>query len=353
MIHDSHGNLLCAGTDALVNTVNTVGVMGKGIALQFKQAHPGNFKAYKAACDRGEVQLGRMFVYDAGQLVSPRWIINFPTKKHWRARSKLADIESGLDDLRSVLEALDVRSVAIPPLGCGNGGLDWRDVRPLIIKKLSGLDADIALYPPTGAPAPADMPISTERPRLTVAKATIVKTLSRYTGPAAGATLIEVQKLAYFLQTSGLLLNLHFQKARYGPYADNLRHVLTSLEGHYLTGYGDGSKTVWDADPIDVLPGAAEQATEVLAEHPEVDERIREVLQLVAGFESAYGLELLATVHWVATRERHGGRLLDIVSRIGRWSDRKRGMFSPRHIEAAVDRLTESGWVPALKASTS
>jgi O-acetyl-ADP-ribose deacetylase (regulator of RNase III) len=124
------GNLLEADVDALVNTVNTKGVMGKGIALQFRRAFPENYEAYRAACDAGEVRLGRMFVFLTGRLERPRVIINFPTKGHWKSRSRLTDVEAGLHDLRRVLVEYGVDSVALPPLGCGLGGLRWAEVRP-------------------------------------------------------------------------------------------------------------------------------------------------------------------------------------------------------------------------------
>src|SRR5690349_18305845 len=126
------GNILEADAQALVNTVNTVGVMGKGIALQFKKAFPEMFEAYEAACKAKELQPGRMHVYDRGSLLNPRYIINFPTKRHWKGKSKLADIEVGLDALVGELESRGITSVAIPPLGCGHGGLDWEVVHPLI-----------------------------------------------------------------------------------------------------------------------------------------------------------------------------------------------------------------------------
>lgn len=155
MLREAEGNLLEATVDALVNTVNTVGVMGKGIALQFKQAYPENFRAYKAACRRGEVQIGRMFVVETGLLGQPRWIINFPTKQHWRSRSRIDDIKSGLADLRRVLQEVHARSVVVPALGCGNGGLDWCEVRPLIVEALGDIpDVEVIVYPPTGAPPP-------------------------------------------------------------------------------------------------------------------------------------------------------------------------------------------------------
>src|SRR4029079_5704301 len=133
MIEIAKGNLLEAPVEALVNTVNTEGIMGKGIALQFKQAYPEMFKAYERACRAKQGRLGRMDVHDLGGLVGgPRWIINFPTKGHWRAKSKLSDIEAGLPDLISKICQLQIRSIAVPPLGCGNGGLNWAQVRPRI-----------------------------------------------------------------------------------------------------------------------------------------------------------------------------------------------------------------------------
>jgi O-acetyl-ADP-ribose deacetylase (regulator of RNase III) len=156
---DATGNLLDADVDALVNTVNTVGVMGKGIALQFKTAFPTNFKAYERACKDHQVRLGKMFVFDAGQLLKPRWIINFPTKGHWRSNSKLVDVACGLDDLRRVIDELGIGSIAVPPLGCGNGGLDWGDVRPLIEGKLADLNTEVLVFAPDGTAAASDVAV--------------------------------------------------------------------------------------------------------------------------------------------------------------------------------------------------
>ncbi|MEQ1843343.1 MAG: macro domain-containing protein [Verrucomicrobiales bacterium] len=154
MISIASGNLLRAEVDALVNTVNTVGVMGKGLALQFKQAFPANTRAYEAACKGGEVQVGRMFVTQTGQF-EPRLIINFPTKEHWKANSRLVDIESGLTDLIRVIREERVQSIAIPPLGCGFGGLRWEDVRPLIERVFESLpEVQVLLHAPDKAVAP-------------------------------------------------------------------------------------------------------------------------------------------------------------------------------------------------------
>ena len=163
MILISQGNLLVAPVDALVNTVNIVGIMGKGIALQFKQAFPAMYRDYEMTCKAGEVQLGKMHVFDLGGLASvPRWIINFPTKGHWRERSRLTDIETGLEDLVATVLRLGIRSIAIPPLGCGNGGLNWADVRPRIEAAFTYLpDVNVLLFEPeSGTQRSAPLPAS-------------------------------------------------------------------------------------------------------------------------------------------------------------------------------------------------
>src|SRR3954463_11028724 len=140
MIRITRGNLLEADAEALVNTVNTVGVMGKGIALMFKEAFPENFKAYYDACKNKEISIGRIFVTERRDVMGgPRWIVNFPTKEHWRSPSKIEWIEEGLADLRRFIEDCKVRSIALPPLGSGNGGLDWEKVRARIVENLQSL----------------------------------------------------------------------------------------------------------------------------------------------------------------------------------------------------------------------
>jgi O-acetyl-ADP-ribose deacetylase (regulator of RNase III) len=358
MIVETEGNLLDAVADALVNTVNTVGVMGKGIALQFKQAFPDNYRAYEAACRRGEVEIGRMFVTETGLLGEPRLVINFPTKRHWRSRSRIGDIEAGLEDLRRVISNYAIKSVAVPPLGCGNGGLNWRDVRPLITAALGDLrDVEVMVYPPKGAPSASSMPVHTARPRMTIGRAALLLLLGQYgrlrqvEEPAApdGASLLEIQKLMYFLQESGEPLRLSFAKARYGPYAENLNPVLQALEGHYLRGYGDRSQEVRKLSPVTVMPGAEGEARGTLARDSQpTANRIDAVLDLATGFASAYGLELLATVHWVMTRE--GGTLMEppaLASLVQDWSQRKGRLFTTAHIRTAAEHLMRHGWLAA------
>jgi O-acetyl-ADP-ribose deacetylase (regulator of RNase III) len=334
------GNLLEADAEALVNTVNTKGVMGKGVALQFKRAFPENYQAYRAACAAGRVQLGRMFVFDSGRMERPRYIINFPTKDHWRSRSRLADIDAGLEDLRRVLAELKIESVALPPLGCGLGGLRWADVRPRIERALGTVPVRVLVFEPHGAPAPEEMPERRARPRMTAFRATLVWLLSRYLAPGETASPLEVQKLLYFLQEAGEPLGLEFEKQRYGPYADAARHAVIHIEGHYVTGFGDGT------GPGDVrpLPGAVDEAETFLADHPRTRERYERVVELIDGFETPYGLELLATTHWVATHEDAGGPAA-AADRVRAWSQRKHHLFTDEHVTVAWKRLEEGGWL--------
>jgi len=343
MIKETTGNLLRSDAQALVNTVNTVGVAGKGIALQFRQAFPENFRAYQRAAKMGEVVPGRMFVWETGQLDNPRYIINFPTKRHWRDKSRLDDIEHGLDDLVRIIEAYKIRSIAVPPLGCGNGGLDWGEVRPLILDRLREVDTDVRLFAPFGAPDVDQMPIRTKRPRMTLGRAALILLLKQYReSDLFRLSALEVQKLAYFLQESGETLRLKYVRARYGPYAENLNHVLIAMEGHYTTGLGDRSR-----EPhIGILEGADIAAAQFLEAHPATLENLRKVSQLVQDWETPYGLELLATVHWSLA---HAGLSLSdrpsIYEFVASWTTRKAQLFKPRQIDRAIDHLVEIGFV--------
>lgn len=347
MIERTTGNLLQADVEALVNTVNTDGFMGKGIALQFKQAFPANFDAYRKAVDRGEVRPGSMFVFETGSMLGPRWIINFPTKRHWRQNSRIEDIESGLEALVREIRARNVRSIAIPPLGCGNGGLDWNEVRPRIERALAEVpEVRVVLFEPKGAPDPRTTPVGTARPDLTPARALLIALMHRYGELAYRRTLLEIQKLGYFLQEAGEPLRLRFEAGHYGPYAANLNKVLERLEGHFTRGYSGSQKP--DVE-IDLLPGAYEEATTFLADLPESRERLQQVSDLIEGFETPYGMELLASVHWVATREPRVADASGAVVAVHGWNARKRKVFRADHVEIAWGRLVEAGWVaPAI-----
>jgi O-acetyl-ADP-ribose deacetylase (regulator of RNase III) len=337
--YSTGGNLLDADVDALVNSVNTVGVMGKGVALQFRRAFPANYRAYVAACRRGEVELGKMFVWETGRM-RPRLIINFPTKAHWRAKSRLDAIEKGLADLRRVLIQRDVESVALPPLGCGLGGLRWGDVRPRIEAALGDLPIPVLVFPPHGAPEPATMPDQTRRPKMTPGRAALVGLLARYLEPGERATPLEVQKLLYFLQAAGEPLKLAFVKQRYGPYADAVRHLVRQLEGHYVIGFGDGT----GQGAITLLPGVRDEAERFLADQSETHERFERVARLIEGFETPYGLELLATTHWAAAQEGADSPE-EAAERVQSWSERKDRLFTAEHVAVAWERLADGGWI--------
>jgi O-acetyl-ADP-ribose deacetylase (regulator of RNase III) len=343
MIEDGAGNLLEADVEALVNTVNTVGYMGKGIALQFKQAYPENFATYAQAVRRGEVQPGRMLVVPTGFVTNPRYIINFPTKRHWRGQSRIEDIEAGLEALVFEIKRLELRSIAIPPLGCGNGGLDWADVKPRVVRALAKVpEVRALLFGPRGAPAPSDMPIRTRRPQMTPGRALLVKLMEQYLGLAYRLTLLEIHKLAYFLQESGEPLRLRYEKGHYGPYATNLNNVLERIEGHFIRGYGDSQKP--DVE-IGLLRGATEEADAFLASRDESQDRLRRVAELIEGFETRYGMELLSSVHWVATQPGNVRTAEDAITAVQSWNDRKRRMFSPAHIRVAWNQLAETAWL--------
>ena len=180
MIRFKTGNILAEDAEALVNTINCVGVMGRGIALQFKKAFPENFRAYAEACERGEVRPGRMFVFETGALTNPRFIVNFPTKRHWRGKSRLQDIDAGLDDLARLIRERGIRSIAVPPLGSGLGGLEWSEVRPRIEKALRGFDdLDAVIFEPGDAPEPEKMARSREAPAMTPGRAASIGAAAR------------------------------------------------------------------------------------------------------------------------------------------------------------------------------
>lgn len=349
MIEIAKGNLLEAPVEALVNTVNTQGIMGKGIALQFKQAFPAMFRDYEKACKAGEVRLGQVHVYNLGGLTGgPRWIINFPTKGHWREQSRLSDIDAGLRELVATVRHLGIRSIAVPPLGCGNGGLNWTDVRPRIEAAFAELpDVKVQLFTPGNAPEPEAMPNRTERPKMTLGRAALIALTDRYLKGLLDpfVSLLEIHKLMYFLQEAGLELRLEYEAKPYGPYARNLRQVLIRLEKHYMQGYGDGKDV--PTRPIELLPGAVEEAMAFLAQHPDILKRMDRVVELIDGYEDSYGLELLSTVHWVM-RENPEAREKPqaAIEAVCNWNLRKRRNLKPDHLLKAWQRLKEQGWNP-------
>lgn len=350
MIRFTRGNLLEADVEALVNTVNTVGVMGKGIALMFKEAFPANFREYAAACKKGEVRTGRMFVTRSASLSGPRWIINFPTKEHWRARTRMEWIDAGLEDLRRVIHAEGIRSVAVPPLGCGHGGLTWSQVRPRIEKALGDLPGvEVVVYEPTRRYQNISKRRGVET--LTPARALIVELVRRYWILGIECSMLEIQKLAWFLEraieTSGLAnpLDLQFQAGRFGPYADRLRHLLDGLDGSYLR----SEVRVADAKPTDVIAfdDAKRERVEAYlkSEASQYRGALERTSRLIDGFESPLGLEALATVDWLLVRGGCRPELEEVKRALAAWPGgkdsgaRKLKIFDDRILELSLERL--------------
>lgn len=350
MISFKQGNLLAEDAEAVVNTVNTHGVMGKGIALMFKEAFPDNFKAYEAACKSGEVQIGRMFVFERQRLGGPKWIINFPTKKHWRNPSKLQWIESGLQDLVRVILEKGIKSIALPPLGAGNGGLDWAEVRPIIVSALGDLKIDIVQFEPTAKYQNVAKREGTQK--LTPARALVAEAVRRYWVLGIPCTILEVQKLAYFLEDAIVRqdlanpLKLEFTANKYGPYSMKLGHLLNNLDGSYL----HCDKRLADAQPWDFIHFDDNQKERVAAYLSSAEAKkyrgvLEETANLIDGFESPEDMELLATVHWLLHRERVAPSLLAIKDGIRSWpggsaaAERKLKLFSDRVLKVALERL--------------
>jgi O-acetyl-ADP-ribose deacetylase (regulator of RNase III) len=351
MLSIVQGNLLLAGTEAVVNTVNTVGVMGKGIALAFKESYPEIFQEYKAACKRGEVQIGRMFVTENRSLDGPRWVIHFPTKEHWRNPSQPEWIQAGLQDLRAVIDELGIRSIAVPPLGCGQGGLDWQEVRPMIEAALGDLnDVEVQVFEPTQTYYTPRKRSGSET--LTPASALVAEAVRRYSVLGIECSLLEVQKLAYFIErcvtSLGLRdpLRMQFKADRYGPYSDRLRHLLNDLDGAWLT----SEKRLADAGPLDRIYFRDERRTalaQYLASEPAAHYRpaLARLSEIIDGFESPLGMELLATVDWLLAHERAEGTIEGLRKGLREWpagnaaARRKEGLFDDRLLGLALNRL--------------
>lgn len=351
MIRYTQGNLLAAPVEALVNTVNEVGVMGKGIALMFREAFPEAAREYEEAAKSGRVKVGQMFVTSNHGLIGPRWIINFPTKKHWRQPSKLDWVHEGLRDLVQVVRELRIGSIALPPLGCGNGGLDWELVRREIEAAAAELpDVEILVFGPTG-----DYQNTAKREgieELTPARALIAELVRRYAVLGLECTNLEVQKLAWFLdrsiKTLGVAdpLKLDFVANKYGPYADRLRHLLNGLDGSYL----HCQKRLSDAGPLDLIwfEDAKRERLEAYLQTADAAPylpALERTAALIDGFESPLGMELLATADWLMLHGRRRATVPDIRKGLSEWpggsaaARRKNKLFDDRMLALALGRL--------------
>lgn len=342
MIKFMTGNILHADVEAIINTVNCVGVMGRGIALQFKKAYPKNFLAYKKACELQEIVPGKMFVFETNQGINPKYIINFPTKRHWKGNSKIEDIDSGLIALIKEIQERNIKSIAIPPLGSGLGGLDWNIVKERILNALDVIDKniDVYIYEPQTVKKNERTVKSISSPNMTEGRAILIYLINKYLNGLLdpSITLLEIHKLMYFVQESGQKLKLEYVKGAYGPYSTNLRHVLNYIEGYYISGYLDGGDN--PKKEIHLVPYAVNEASEFLIGRTDVVEKVTRVTNLIEGFESSDGMELLATVHWLKVHEKRD----DLVEGFYSWNMKKR-RFTKKQIKIAEKVLHNYDWI--------
>jgi O-acetyl-ADP-ribose deacetylase (regulator of RNase III) len=353
MIRYTQGNLIESEADALVNTVNTVGVSGKGIALMFKEAFPDNFRAYQAECKAGRMIPGGLLVTERHGMLAPHFIINFATKQHWRHPSRLEWIRDGLVALRREIETRSILSIAIPPLGAGNGGLNWTVVKPLIAEGLAALGCDIVVYEPTDAYHNVVKRNGVEK--LTPARALIAEMIRRYEVLGFDCSILEAQKLAWFLSRAIEGMSLpnpiadDFVAERYGPYSDKVRHLLDSLDGSYL----QCDKRVADARPFDPIRFRWDRKEKIAAYLTSPDASpfrpaLDKATETIDGFQSPHGLELLATVDWLNSRSGANLDADSMLSAIAFWpgpegaAARKVNSFTRRHVEVAVEQLVQS-----------
>jgi O-acetyl-ADP-ribose deacetylase (regulator of RNase III)/uncharacterized protein YwgA len=341
MIRFITGNLLESDAEALVNTVNTVGVMGKGIALQFKEAFPENYRIYRDVCKAKEFNTGTVLVVKEETTLGSKYIVNFPTKAHWKGKSKYEYLADGLIALKAALIEHNIKSIAIPPLGCGNGGLDWTRVKAMIETSLKDVSADVIVYQPN---AKISTILRTQDKKkevnLTPARAMLLYLLFRYEALGEQSSLFVANKLAYFLQRSGEKLRLKFEAHHYGPYSVQLNHVFLYLNDVYLKGLEQN--TAKPFDPIFLNYEKYDEIQEYVHSKLSAAQqtRLHNVLQLVQGFQSAYSLELLASVDYIndSTSVTTTDQVMD---QIASWSKRKTAIFKEEYVQVAMDHLKE------------
>lgn len=351
------GDMFESPAQTLVNTVNTEGVMGKGIALQFKQRYPDMFEDYVERCARREVQLGRPYIYK--ERLYP-WIVNFPTKKHWRSISRLEDIEAGLDYLHAHYLEWGVTSLAVPPLGCGEGGLEWRVVGRVLYERLGQFEIPVTLYAPFGTPreqlagdfltSEIESPFDQGPVRLPPAWIALVEILNRLEQEPyrhrVGRTMF--QKIAYFATELGLPTNLEYSKSSFGPFASGVRPMQARLMANGLlreTPIGNGRMYA-----VDVGPAYATAVDAYRAELAEWNEIIDHVADLFMRFDVTQA-EIAATVHFAATRlVKPAGRgrrasELQVLRAVKEWKLRRKPPLKDGAIARMIRNLNLLGLV--------
>ena len=341
MIQYLEGNILDSNAMALVNTVNLVGIMGKGIALQFKKQFPINYKLYQKACSEGTIGIGKLFVTKEQTMFGIKTIINFPTKTDWRKPSEYSYIEEGLDDLVRVIRDYNIESVAIPPLGAGNGGLNWEMVKSIIERKLSSLTIQIFVYEPT---AHIIEKMKSERIKLTPARALLLYVLFDLVRHGEYVSEFSSEKVCYFLQRFGAedLFNLKYEPKYYGPYSGKVRYVLNALNGSYVMGYSDMDKKPFES--LSLVVDAFDKIEKFVNEDARLKIIAEKTKSFLNGFYSDFGLELLSSIDFLMCQ--YGVISVDeIYNHLSQWSHRKEKIFNDqRFIEIARKHLLESGF---------
>lgn len=327
MIEYITGNIFESEAQALVNTVNTVGVMGKGIALQFKKEFPINYRLYTQACKVGTLQIGQLLVVeDQSLLYGKKTIINFPTKTEWRKPSEYTYIEQGLTDLVRIIQEQELTSIAIPPLGAGNGGLDWYKVKGLMNRYLSGLNCTIHIYEPNAAVKEI---LKKERVALTPARAMLLAVLYDLVRQGEFVSEFSSEKICYFLQRFGAkdIFKLDFKPNFYGPYSGKVKHVLYYLNGSYIMGYSSKDKKPFEA--LNLLMDAEQDVLAFLS-NPEYSKEkviVEQTQTFLTGFYSNFGLELLSTLDFIRHKDQ-ASDLESVKKSLNEWSTRKTKLFA-------------------------
>lgn len=347
MITYTRGDLFESSAQTLVNSVNCVGVMGKGIAKTFRDRFPEMFREYKNACARGEMRSGVLYLYRDLRTN----VLCFPTKDNWKGPSKYEFIEAGLETLRANYERWGITSLAIPPLGCGLGGLDWQEVRELIERHLGDLPIPIEVYEPFDDPAArphARKQPTRARVNVTVPLAVVgelIRTARATMLPSVPLGRLLVQKLAFFAQVAGAPVKLSFTKYKFGPYDHRVNHMIDRLEGLYVR---DDSSS-WARSQLRML----DEEAWLRSLEPLSDElsALRHYIDSAVALLHGHSLdeaELLSTVQyaWCADVASGGaGRLEDICDFVATWSEEKRLRFPEEHVERALCLLDDAGWL--------
>ncbi|EOD9426170.1 TPA: macro domain-containing protein [Vibrio harveyi] len=345
MISYEKGDLFNDSAEALVNAVNTVGVMGKGLAYQFKERYPENFDKYRAACKKDELSVGTVFPVELNRNEGPRYILNFPTKAHWRGKSKIEYITEGVADLVRLVKELGISSVAVPALGSGLGGLPWSQVHKVLCAAFDQApEVQWNIYAPNDAPA--------ERTpmKLTVGRSILLLALDMYLKSSRKEKLSELEAhgLVYLLNIRGALAAIPYDTFRNIPFSSVLHDSLKKMDGHclYLSGINKGPEATY----ISLDKNYLIEAKELINKERVSLASLREVKELISGYQSNEGMSIISTVLWAVEQPSAQNDDISreqIVNLVFEQLSKQRGI-SEGLIRGAFERLIEESWLPRL-----